>query len=225
MKYLDTYHILSDQQHGFRKRRSCESQLITTVHDLASGLDKRQHIDAILLDFSKAFDKVAHQRLAVKHQHPGMWNKMLNWIQSFLADRYQRVVLDCKTSPASPVTSDVPQRTVLSPLLFLICINDLPSIVSSTARLFADDCLLYRVISNPEDAASLQEDIDRLQEWERYWQMVYNPNKCEHIRITNKRKIVQSTYKIHGQVLKETTKAKYIVVTIDRTLSTPTLMI
>ena len=63
MKYLDSHHILSDQQHGFRKRRSCESQLITTVHDLARGLDKRQQIEAVLLDFSKAFDKVAHRCL------------------------------------------------------------------------------------------------------------------------------------------------------------------
>ena len=129
------------------------------------------------------------------------------------------MVLDGKTSSSSPVTSGVPQRTVLGPLLFLIYINDLPSRDSSTARLIVDDCLLYRVISNPYDAASLQVDIDRLQGWERDWLMVFNPDKCEHIRITHKRKISQSTYKIHGQVLKETTKAKYLGVTIDRTLS------
>ena len=117
------------------------------------------------------------------------------------------------------VTSGVPQGTVLGPLLFLIYINDLPSKVSSTARLFADDCLLYRVISSQEDAASLQEDLDRLQEWESDWQMAFNPDKCEHIRITNKKKIVQSSYQIQGQVLKEITKAKYLGVTIDKTLS------
>ena len=219
MKYLDSHHILSDQQYGFRKRRSCESQLITTGHDLASGLDKRQQIDAILLDFSKAFDKVAHRRLAANLHHYGIRNKTLAWIQSFLAERYQKVVLDGKTSSSSPVTSGVPQGTVLGPLLFLIYINDLPSRVSSTARLFADDCLLYRVISSQEDAVSPQEVLDRLQEWESDWQMAFNPDKCEHIRITNKKKIVQSSYQIHGQVLKETTKAKYLGVTIDKTLS------
>ena len=108
MKYLDKHHILSDQQHGFRKRRSCESQLITTVHDLTKGLDNRQQIDAILLDFSKAFDNVSHQRLAAKLYHNGIRNKTLAWIQSFLAERYQKVVLDGKAFSSSPVTSGVP---------------------------------------------------------------------------------------------------------------------
>ena len=164
---------------------------------MASGLDKRQPIDASLLDFSKT----------------------LACIQSCLADRYQIVVLDGKTSSSSPVSSGVPQGTVFGPLLLLIYINELPFRVASTARHFADECLLYRVISNPKDAASVQEGLDRLQEWERDWQMVFNPDKCEHIRIINNRNIVQSTYKIHVLVIKETTKAKCLGITIDRTLS------
>ena len=74
-------------------------------------------------------------------------------------------------------------------------------------------------ISSQEDAVSLQDDFDSLQEWERDWQMAFNPDKCEHIRVTNKWNIVQSSYKIHGQVLKETTKAKYLGVTIDSKLT------
>ena len=90
IKYLDSNHILSDQQHGFRKRRSGDSQFITTLHDLASGLDKRQQIDAILLDFSEVFDKVAHRSLVTKLHHYGIRNKTLAWIQSFRAERYQK---------------------------------------------------------------------------------------------------------------------------------------
>ena len=123
------------------------------------------------------------------------------------------------TSSRAAVTSGVPQGTVLRPLLFLVYINDLPSRVSSSVRLFADDCLLYRVIRDQQDAASLQTDLNHLQEWEREWQILFNPDKCEHIRITNKRKVIQTSYNIHGQILNETSKAKYLGVTIDNTLS------
>ena len=132
MNFLENSKILSDYQRGFRKKRSCETQLITTVHDLAVGLDRRQQVDAILLDFSKAFDKIPHQCLAVKLHHYCIREKNLSWIQSFLADRNQQVVLDGKTSSRAAVTSGVQQGTVLGPHLFLVNITDLSSRVSSS---------------------------------------------------------------------------------------------
>ena len=186
---------------------------------MAAGLDRHQQIDAILLDFSKAFDKVPHKRLATKLHHYGIRDKNLSWIKSFLADRNQQVVLDGKSSSPAPVTSGVPQGTVLGPLLFLVYINHLPSRATSSVRLFADDCLLYRVIKGHQDAERLQADLNQLQEWEKDWQMLFNTDKCEHIRITNKRNIIQTSYNIHGHTLKETTQAKYLGVTIDNKLS------
>ena len=119
------------------------------------------------------------------------------------------MVLGGNTSSHAAVTSGVPQGTMLGPLLFLVYINDLPSTVSSSVRLFADDCLLHIAIRDQQDAASLQPDLNHLQEWERGWQMVFSPDKCEHIRITKKRKVKQTSYNIHGQTLNETSKAKY----------------
>ena len=129
------------------------------------------------------------------------------------------MVLDEKISSPAPVSSGVPQGPVLGPLLFLIYINDLPARVSSTACLFADDCLLYRTINTEKDSRALQEDLDHLQEWEQDWQMMFNPDKCEMIRITNKRKVITGSYSIHGQTLKQTNKAKYLGVTLDNKLS------
>jgi len=82
MTQLDNHRILTDQHHGFRKRRSTESQPILTHHDLAKGLDEGEQIDVILLDFSKAFDKVSHQRLASKLSHYGIKSRPLLWIGS-----------------------------------------------------------------------------------------------------------------------------------------------
>ena len=164
MNFFEYNQILCDQQHGFRKHRSCESQLLTTVQDLASGIDNLQQIDAILLDFSKAFDKVPHQRRLIKLKHYGVRGTTLQWIRSLLSDRTQKAVVEGKSSCSAPVTSGVPQGTVLGLLLFLAYINDLSSKVNDKPRLFADDCLLYRQIKTDKDAESLQDYLNKLKD-------------------------------------------------------------
>ena len=191
MQHFDN--ILTDAQHGFRQRRSCESQLILTVHDLAQGIEDQQQLDVILLDFSKAFDKVPHRRLLHKLNYYGVCNDNLMWISHFLADRHQCVVLNGESSAQAPVSSGVPQGTVLGPLLFLAFINHLPEKVThSSTRLFADDCILYRKITTPEDATLLQQDLNSLQDWEKTWMMEFHLDKCQLLRVTNKRKIIQA---------------------------------
>jgi hypothetical protein len=102
---------------------------------------------------------------------------------------------------ATTVSSGVPRSTVLGPLLFLPFINDLPSVVSSTIRLFEDDRLLYRRIRTTDDQAILQRDLDNLQQSENNWLMRVNPDKCEVLIATNKKSPIHSEYTIHGQVL------------------------
>ena len=106
-------------------------------------------MDIILLDFAKAFDKVPHIRLLHKLDYYGIRGGTLSWIKEFLSGRSQQVVLEGQKSSQKEVLSGVSQGTVLGPLLFLAFINDLPDVVkTSDARLFADDCLLYRHIRN-----------------------------------------------------------------------------
>ena len=85
MKYLDSHHILCDQQNSFRKRQLSESQLLTTIYDLASRMEKRQQINAILLGFSMAFDKMAHQCLAIKLHHFRVWRQTAVWARGYKA--------------------------------------------------------------------------------------------------------------------------------------------
>ena len=142
--HLEDHEILTDLQHGFRSGRSCETQLITTFHDIASAYKKGSQIDIAVLDFSKAFDTVPHDGLLSKLKHYGIDDKIWLWISNFLKQRKQRVVVDGIQSDLVTVDSGVPQGTVLGPILFLLHINDLPSVISSKVRLFADDCLVYR---------------------------------------------------------------------------------
>jgi len=99
------------------------------------------------------------------------------WIEKWLTARQQRVLLDSQSSEYISVSSGVPQGTVLGPLMFLIYINDIMKNISSQAiiRLFADDCLLYRVIKTKQDSFLLQKDLDALSQWVVIWQMRFNP--------------------------------------------------
>ncbi len=151
MTHLESNNILTDLQHGFRSKRSCESQLLITTEDLLSAVDKGKQVDLTILDFSKAFDVVPHHRLMVKLEHYGIRGETRRWIKKFLENRKQRVVVNGDASDYAPVTSGVPQGSVLGPILFLVFINDICHNIRSCLRLFADDCLLYRIIESDED--------------------------------------------------------------------------
>ena len=116
----------------------------------------------LVLDFAKAFGTVAHERLLTKIHSYGITSGLHKWIVSFLKGQTQRVVVKGGSSAEARVKSDVPQRSVLGPLLFLIFINDLAENTTSTVRLFADDCVMYRPITHANDCETLQEDLNKL---------------------------------------------------------------
>jgi len=150
MDHLDTNNILHENQHGFRTRRSCETQLLLSTDDITNLMNQGLQVDMAILDFAKAFDKVPHRRLAEKLSYFGI-RYTLSWVNAFLHGRQQQVVIDGESSRLSNVTSGVPQGTVLGPTLFLVFINDIASNITSTIRLFADDCVVYRAIRSPSD--------------------------------------------------------------------------
>lgn len=221
MRHLDQNDILTEAQHGFRRHRSCETQLITVCTDFVNSINEGGQTDAILLDFSKAFDKVHHQSLLLKLEHYGIIDNIHSWINSFLSNRSQKVMVDNKLSSSKRVMSGVPQGSVLGPLLFLVYINDMPGVVSegSHLKLFADDSLLYRKIKTEKDTGTLQDDLNALQKWEQEWKMEFHPKKCQIISFTNKRNPIQNEYTIHGETLERTASATYLGVTMDEKLN------
>ena len=223
MQHLTRHNILYPLQHGFREKRSCESQLIEFVHDIAFNMQKGHQNGVVVMDFAKAFDKVAHNRLFYKLSSYGKYchlkGNTLCWIGSFLYGISQKVVLEGQSSLSAPVLSGVPQGSVLGPVLFLIYINDLPEYVSnSTVRLLADDTLLYLTIHNSSDCIKLQEDINNLERWKSDWQMSFHPDKCEVIHITTKKKPIIQKYTLHGHTLSLVSRIKYLGVNITQDL-------
>ena len=165
ISHLISNNLLSDYQFGFVPGRSCTTQLLHVLDYFTKHLDKGYSVDVIYLDFHKAFDTVPHQRLIQKLSSFGINGKMLQWIKDFLKDRTQKVVLNGKKSNSIPVTSGVPQGSVLGPILFTMFVNDLPSVVSSPVYMFADDTKIFRVIRTSEDYSALQHDLDLLYDW------------------------------------------------------------
>ena len=141
LRHLERHHLLTNLQHGFRKGHSCESQLLITLDGLFHNFYQKKQTDVGVLDFSRAFDTVPHERLLGKLAHHGVQGAMNTWIRAFLTGRSMHVVVGGERSGPTEVLSGVPQGTVLGPLLFLIYINDMPrNILEAThIRLFADN--------------------------------------------------------------------------------------
>ena len=166
-------------------------------------------IDTFILDFEKAFDTPPHELLKSKLFSYGIGGKTLQWIDSFLCFRQQRVVVNGEKSDWALVLSGVPKGTVLGPLLFSLYINDISSDIESEISRFADDCVCYREIKDEKDTMKLQRDIDRLGSWARKWGMRLQPVKCNMMQLTRKRiKKIHASYTLEGTNLENVESIK-----------------
>ena len=144
---------------------------------------------------------------------------LLNWIAAFLKDRHQSVVVEGMTSGQVPLDSEVPHGSVLGPLLFLLHINDLPSVVTSHVRLFVDDCLLYCPIRSVSDQEAFQCDLEALEQWASTWGMRFNAKKCYLMNITRTRNHLTHNYILNSHILQTVTREKYLGITISNDLN------
>ena len=183
VKYLENNDLLNDGQHGFRKGRSCLSQLMDHYQSLLNIMETGEAADVIYLDFAKAFDKVDHGILIRKLTGLGVGGSVLCWIYAFLKGRLQTVKVEGSLSCSASVVSGVPQGTVLGPILFLLFIGDIDrDLQFARATSFADDTRVVMQVGDDTDAADLQGDLGTLYKWAEANNMKFNGSKFQYLR-------------------------------------------
>ena len=214
--HMSANNLFAEEQHGFVPGRSCMTQLLAVIEEWTATLEEGKPLDAAYLDFSKAFDSVPHERLAVKLEAYGIQGDCLRWIRKFLSNRRQRVVVNRCHSEWAPVTSGIPQGSVLGPILFVIYINDLPEAVESPAKIFADDTKIYRPVPDEDESRRFQMDITSLCNWSHKWQLPFNATKCKIMHMGNMNQ--HYTYNMDGNALEPIREEKDLGVTVDADL-------
>ena len=222
-QHLETHNLINSNQHGFVKHKSCVTNLLEALDMISEVIHRGFSIDLIFLDFAKAFDMVSHDGLLHKLKFYGFSNNIINWISAFLKGRKQKVVLGDVESDWKDVLSGVPQGSVLGPLLFIVYINDMPTLLTHVCKLFADDSKLIGLICNKQDSINLQSDIDLLVQWAQDWSMLFNDEKCKVMYIGNKKRTkhiysIKSSTNLVPHILQETPAEKDLGVYISNNL-------
>ena len=190
LEHLMKNKLISPSQHGFVSKRSTQTQQLKFLDTLIRMHDDKIQTEIIYLDFSKAFDTVSHSKLLKVLSHVKLNKRIVSWIQNYLSSRTQTTLVDDRFSDMLPITSGVPQGSVLGPLLFVLYIDDLIRLIDINCKdtmvlAYADDIKL--VSNNSQD---LQLALDLVDSWVSTWQLRLNANKSEHLTIKEKSPII-----------------------------------
>ena len=207
-------------QHGFLRNRSTATQLLSVLTNINNILDTGDQCDTVYFDLSKAFDSVPHRLLIHKLKSFGIHGTLLAWIQNYLTHRRQRVTINGSNSEWLTVTSGVPQGSILGPLLFLLYINDLPTVLSTNTlcAIFADDPKITRHIQSHQDHLILQRDITNVHNWSTAWGLKFNSNKCMVLSMARNGHPTEFNYTMDQVDLTRTNTANDLGVLVTTTL-------
>ncbi|XP_046685913.1 uncharacterized protein LOC124371611, partial [Homalodisca vitripennis] len=211
--------VIVDEQHGFRSGKSTSTNLILLQNYIISSFSNKHQVDCIMLDFSKAFDMINHGLLIAKLEGYGVAGSLLKWLSSYLTDRKMIVRFAGSFSGPFPVTSGVPQGSHLAPLLFNLFINDIYSVIASKYLMFADDIKLFLEVTSSRDCESLQETLERIEDWCSRNSMDLNVNKCSILTYSRSISITTFDYRLSGFPLSRVNKCKDLGVVLNCNLN------
>ncbi|CAM4537532.1 unnamed protein product [Lepidochelys kempii] len=216
LKHLEERKVIRNSQHGFTQGKSCLTNLIAFYEEITGSVDEGKAVDVLFLDFSKAFDTVSHSILASKLKKYGLDEWTIKWIESWLDCWAQRVVTNGSMSSWQPVSSGVPQRSVLEPVLFNILINDLEDGVDWTLSKFADGTKLGGEVNTLEGRDRIQRDLDKLEDWAKRNLMKFNKDKGRVLHLG--RKNPMHCYRLGTEWLGSSSAEKDLGVTVEEKL-------
>ena len=215
LSHLKTNRLINPSQHGFLPRKSTSTNLTAYLDYLTRNLDKGEPIDVLYLDFSKAFDKVPHKRLIQKLESYKFSKELIAWIQKWLEDRKQRVLIDGAYSEWRDVVSSIIQGSVLGPILFVIYINDIDNCLSDKEGIipkFADDTKVAKIVNNSQTAEEMQDIINKLEKWCKDWGMAFNAKKCCMLHFGHRN--LKHQYTMNGEPLQSQSNQRDLGVSI-----------
>ena len=219
-QYVVTNNLLTRKQFGFRKGLSTVSALTSFADEVLLNMEQGKLCGAVFLDLTKAFDTVDHGILLRKLSEIGLCENSLQWFRSYITDRKQRTCCGNELSDELPVTHGVPQGSILGPLLFVIYINDLPSILDACqASFYADDTVIYYYGSSSQELTDkLNQDLLAVAKWLNEPKLTLNLDKTKCMLIGSNRKLeskVALTVSIFDHYVNDVTCFKYLGILIS----------
>lgn len=213
-------HKLATVQHGFVKGRSVETNLCSLLDYSVPIIVTRGQVDIVYFDLSKAFDKVNHKLLLYKLSLYGVSSTLLEWFNSYLSERQNRVRVSSCLSDVLVPSSGVPQGSNLGPLLFLVYISDIATCVKNAQMLlFADDIKIFMRIQSEDDCALLQNDVSRVSDWCFDNFLLINPDKTKQLTMCRKREIISYPYLLCNSTIQRVLQIRDLGVYFDSNLS------